>query len=47
MATMRGAPKRSIRNAVLSLINILPPAKRRLQMNLSGLARKKLAMLPQ
>ena len=47
LATMRGAPKRSLRNAVLSLINILPLAKRRLQMNLSGLARKNLAVLPQ
>ena len=40
MATIRSAPKRLLRNAVLSLINILPPAKRRLQINLSGLARK-------
>ena len=47
MATIRSAPKRLLRNVVLSLINILPPAKRRLQMNLSGLARKKLAALPQ
>ena len=46
MATLRSAPKRSLRNAVLSLINRLPPAKRRLQMNLSGLARKDLAVLP-
>jgi 2-polyprenyl-6-methoxyphenol hydroxylase-like FAD-dependent oxidoreductase len=43
MATLRSAPKRRLRNAVLSLINLLPPAKRRLQMNLSGLARKALA----
>ena len=46
MATLRGGPKRILRNIVLSLINLLPPAKRRLQMNLSGLARKELAALP-
>ncbi len=46
MATLRSAPKRKLRNAILSLINLLPPAKRRLQMNLSGLARKQLAALP-
>lgn len=46
MATLKSAPKRSLRNALLSLINLLPPARRRLQMNLSGLARKDLAMLP-
>ena len=43
MATLRSATKRTLRNAVLALINLLPPARRRLQMNLSGLARKKLA----
>ena len=42
----QGAPKRSLRNAVLSLINLMPPAKRRLQMNLSGLARKQLTHYP-
>jgi 2-polyprenyl-6-methoxyphenol hydroxylase-like FAD-dependent oxidoreductase len=46
MATLRGTPKRTLRNAVLSLINLLPPAKRRLQMNLSGLARKQLTEVP-
>ena len=45
MATLRSAPKRRLRNAVLSLINLLPPAKRRLQMNLSGLARRELASI--
>ncbi len=44
MATLRSAPKRSLRNAVLSLINMIPPAKRRLQINLSGLARKELTV---
>ncbi len=47
LATIRSAPKRSLRNVVLAVVNSLPLAKRRLQMNLSGLARKKLAMLPQ
>ena len=46
MATLRSAPKRSLRNALLSLINMMPLAKRRLQMNLSGLARKELTALP-
>jgi 2-polyprenyl-6-methoxyphenol hydroxylase-like FAD-dependent oxidoreductase len=45
-ATLKGASKRSLRNAVLSLINMIPAAKRRLQMNLSGLARKQLTVLP-
>lgn len=46
MATVRSAPKRTLRNAVLSLINRLPPARRRLQMNLSGLARRQMAAIP-
>ncbi len=45
MATLRSVPKRRLRNAVLSLINLLPPAKRRLQINLSGLARRELASI--
>jgi 2-polyprenyl-6-methoxyphenol hydroxylase-like FAD-dependent oxidoreductase len=46
MATVRSAPKRTLRNAALSLINRLPPARRRLQMNLSGLARRQMAAVP-
>jgi len=46
MATMRSRVKRAVRNMVLSLINVLKPAKRRLLMNLSGLGRKDLAVLP-
>ena len=45
MATLNSAPKQTLRNAVLSMINMLPPAKRRLQMNFSGLARKELASI--
>jgi 2-polyprenyl-6-methoxyphenol hydroxylase-like FAD-dependent oxidoreductase len=46
MATMRGTFKRSLRNALLSTINRIRPAKRLLMRNLSGLSRKKLAQLP-
>jgi 2-polyprenyl-6-methoxyphenol hydroxylase-like FAD-dependent oxidoreductase len=46
MATIRSRPRRAIRNAVLSIINALAPAKQRLLMNLSGLSRKGLATLP-
>ncbi len=46
MAAMRGGPKRVLRNAVLSFINIFPPAKRRFIMSLSGLSRKPFALLP-
>lgn len=45
MATMRGAIKRQVRNAILVAINYLPPVKRRLLMNLSGLSRKELSTL--
>ncbi len=46
MATLKSAPKRALRNGVLSLINLVPPAKKRLQMNLSGLARMDMAAIP-
>jgi 2-polyprenyl-6-methoxyphenol hydroxylase-like FAD-dependent oxidoreductase len=46
MATVRSAPKRTLRNAILSLINRLPPVRRHLQMNLSGLARRQMAAIP-
>lgn len=46
MATIRGAHKRVFRNAALLLINIIPFAKHRLVMNLSGLSRRKLGDLP-
>ena len=45
MATTRSAPRQALRNVALSVIDALPPAKRRLAMNLSGLARKDLAKL--
>jgi hypothetical protein len=37
---MRSRPKRVMRNAMLSLVNALPFARRRFQMNLSGLSRR-------
>jgi 2-polyprenyl-6-methoxyphenol hydroxylase-like FAD-dependent oxidoreductase len=46
IATARGAATRAARNALLSLVNAFPPARRRLLMNLSGLSRKPLAVVP-
>ena len=45
MATTRAASLRIVRNAVLSVVDAMPPAKRVLAMNFSGLARKYLAKL--
>jgi 2-polyprenyl-6-methoxyphenol hydroxylase-like FAD-dependent oxidoreductase len=46
MATMRSAPRRVVRNAILRTLNCLPPFQRKLTMNLSGLSRKELAQVP-
>lgn len=46
LATVRGGVKRMFRNLVLSVINRIPPARRRFEMNLSGLSRRVHAMLP-
>jgi 2-polyprenyl-6-methoxyphenol hydroxylase-like FAD-dependent oxidoreductase len=46
MAVIKSRVKRVLRNIVLSIVNHLKPAKRRLVMNLSGLSRKQLASLP-
>jgi 2-polyprenyl-6-methoxyphenol hydroxylase-like FAD-dependent oxidoreductase len=46
MAVMKSRVKRALRNTILSIVNHLWPAKRRLVMNLSGLSRKQLAVLP-
>ncbi len=43
MAVTRSAPRRAFRNAALSIVDVLPPAKERIAMNLSGLARRDLA----
>jgi 2-polyprenyl-6-methoxyphenol hydroxylase-like FAD-dependent oxidoreductase len=40
MATMKSAPQRFLRNIALGALNLLPPARRRLEMNLSGLSRR-------
>ncbi|HEY7568726.1 MAG TPA: FAD-dependent monooxygenase [Gemmatimonadaceae bacterium] len=45
MATMKSAPRRFIRNLALRTINLLPMARRRLEMNLSGLSRRAAADL--
>ena len=45
MATVEGATKRRMRNALLRTVGLLPPFRRRLQMQLSGLARRDCADL--
>jgi 2-polyprenyl-6-methoxyphenol hydroxylase-like FAD-dependent oxidoreductase len=40
MATVEGATRRRLRNALLRIAALLPPFRRRLQMQLSGLARR-------
>lgn len=45
MATVRSAPARWLRNRLLQLLNLLPPARRRLELNLSGIARRSAAEL--
>jgi len=46
LATMRGAFRRTLRNAVFAIIDRIAPVKRRLLMNLSGLSRRHLSQLP-
>ncbi|MGJ5819809.1 FAD-dependent monooxygenase [Paludibaculum fermentans] len=46
LATLRGAAKLALRNGLLSLINRLPPVRRRIAMELSGLSRRSFAQLP-
>lgn len=46
MATLRSPLKRLLRNALLSIIDSIPFWKRRIGLNLSGLARAKLAQVP-
>jgi 2-polyprenyl-6-methoxyphenol hydroxylase-like FAD-dependent oxidoreductase len=46
LATMRGAFRRMVRNAVFAIIDRIAPAKRRLLLNLSGLGRRPLSVLP-
>ena len=46
LATMRGAFRRTIRNAVFSILDRIGPAKHRLLLNLSGLGRRHLSVLP-
>jgi 2-polyprenyl-6-methoxyphenol hydroxylase-like FAD-dependent oxidoreductase len=45
MATTRAPAARAVRNALLSIAGAVPPARRRLEMNLSGLARRDAARL--
>lgn len=46
LATMHGKVKRFMRNALFAVVNRIAPVKRALMLNLSGLAREKLAQLP-
>lgn len=45
IATLRGSLRQAVRDAALSVMNILPPVRKKLMMNLSGLSRKALAQL--
>jgi 2-polyprenyl-6-methoxyphenol hydroxylase-like FAD-dependent oxidoreductase len=45
LATTRGAARQAVRNTLLSVVGTLPPARRRIEMNLSGLARRGAARL--
>jgi 2-polyprenyl-6-methoxyphenol hydroxylase-like FAD-dependent oxidoreductase len=45
LATIKGAPRRFVRNLVLRTVNRLPLARHRLEMNLSGLSRQSAAVL--
>jgi hypothetical protein len=47
MATARGAIRQGLRNMTLMALDHIPPAKRALMMNLSGLARRDMARLPE
>ncbi len=40
MATTRGTAAKAVRNAILSVVDALPPARHRVEMSLSGLARR-------
>ena len=46
MATLKSAPRRLMRNAVLRTVTRLPMVRRRLQMELSGLSRRAATVLP-
>ena len=46
MATLKSAPRRLLRNAVLRTAGLLPIVRRRLQMSLSGLSRRSATVLP-
>lgn len=45
MATMQSVVKRLARNIILRVMNRLPPLKRKLEMNLSGLSRRHAAKI--
>ncbi|MGE3489870.1 MAG: FAD-dependent oxidoreductase [Vicinamibacterales bacterium] len=45
MATMRHPARRFARNTILRIVNLLPMARRRLEMNLSGLSRRSAAQI--
>jgi 2-polyprenyl-6-methoxyphenol hydroxylase-like FAD-dependent oxidoreductase len=45
LATTHGPARQAVRNVLLSIVGSLPPARRRIEMNLSGLARRDAARL--
>ena len=47
VATLRSAWGRTLRNLILRVLNHVPPIKRRLARNLSGLSRRNFARLPE
>jgi len=47
LATLRGGFRRTMRNAVFSMLDRIGPVKHRLLLNLSGLGRRHLSRLPQ
>lgn len=47
MATAKGFVARASRNLLLSVLNVLPPARQAFLMNLSGLSRRHLASVPE
>lgn len=46
LATTRGTLRRALRNVMLRLVNVIPQARHRIEMSLSGLSRAALSRLP-
>ena len=46
LATLKGLPQRFLRNVVFRIVGALPPLRRRLELDLSGISRRAAARLP-